>query len=338
MNDRSRTSNQPTLPGMASAISSPESADGRSRCDSGDGPTTGPSGPEAAPARPSPPPADSLSARGAMRETLCRALDELATSYAGIAETHGLPTPDTYGRSSGDSLRIAARKPSWENRLRDRLASYGSRWFALRWKYLDTLLGPAVFALVGSARPKSETDFGSWPAPMAGTPARNGNNEAGSTDSSRRTRQLLSGWPTPTAALGNKAVRTQQGAMDEARRKSASNDLGVAAALTAAWPGPLASTGGPEPEGKSGRKLATVAGWITPTMVDYKDGTTMAPGGPSTRLGSQVLTSLPEDPTGESSGAPLNPAFSLWLMGFPEEWLNCAPSETRSSRRRRPNS
>ena len=37
-----------------------------------------------------------------------------------------------------------------------------------------------------------------WPSPMAGTPAQNGNNEAGNNDSSRRTVELA-GWPTPTA-------------------------------------------------------------------------------------------------------------------------------------------
>ncbi len=37
-----------------------------------------------------------------------------------------------------------------------------------------------------------------WPSPMAGTPAQNGNNEAGNNDSSRRTVELA-GWPTPKA-------------------------------------------------------------------------------------------------------------------------------------------
>ena len=34
----------------------------------------------------------------------------------------------------------------------------------------------------------------------------------------------------------------------------------------------------------------------------------------------------------------LNPQFSAWLMGFPPEWLSCAPSETRSSRKSPPSS
>jgi hypothetical protein len=40
-----------------------------------------------------------------------------------------------------------------------------------------------------------------WPTPMAGTPAQNGNNEAGNTDSGRKTVELA-GWPTPTTPSG----------------------------------------------------------------------------------------------------------------------------------------
>jgi hypothetical protein len=39
--------------------------------------------------------------------------------------------------------------------------------------------------------------FASWPTPMAGTPAQKGYNEAGNTDSSRKT-VLLASWMTPT--------------------------------------------------------------------------------------------------------------------------------------------
>src|ERR1019366_5227812 len=38
-----------------------------------------------------------------------------------------------------------------------------------------------------------------WPTPMAGTPAQRGYNEAGNTDSGRKTVALLAGWATPTS-------------------------------------------------------------------------------------------------------------------------------------------
>jgi len=109
-----------------------------------------------------------------------------------------------------------------------------------------------------------------WPTPMAGTPAQNGNNEAGNNDSSRKT-AALSGWPTPTTR-------------DHKDGKECPNVPLNALLGRVAW-----LTANPQ------------AARIT------ADGT--------------MLTGCS---AGMESGGQLNPAFSGWLMGFPEAWCRAA--------------
>jgi hypothetical protein len=71
---------------------------------------------------------------------------------------------------------------------------------------------------VNMLAPDHDPRLAGWPTPMAGTPAQNGNNPAGNNDSSRKTVALCSGWPTPTAALANKGVRSTEGGIREAMR------------------------------------------------------------------------------------------------------------------------
>jgi len=432
--DRSLTSHPTISPDTGKSICSPESESGQQASETLGSETMHRGGRRPARARHSAQPERKSPAPYAAAQTLCRMLDELATSYAAYAATTGLPTTGTYGPKFGGSPATVALQNSLANRLQARMGKSGSVLFALRWKSWDMALGPAICALRASKYPQAKRQsaarlsngfagpfslvpipssqpisvimpsglserlasalrtyangcsgwptptvgnatgsqaakeasatgrrpdgskatvslnavakLAAWPTPMAGTPAQKGYNEAGNTDSSRKTVALcgwvsptaedgrrgslpprpwdtgiplsqqvtLASWPTARATDGEKNVRTLEGSLREIERKGGPQDLCQAAQLTS---------------------------WATPTTRDHKDGSSVGTVETNGLLGRQVWLSSPT-PTGFSAQTDkpgqLRSGHSRWLMGNPPEWESCAPTATKSSGRSRRNS
>ena len=131
---------QMTLPGIDSAIFSPESASGVMRSDWLGGLTIERSGRDRVPVSHSP----------------AQAKEKASTTSA------------TCGPCGPTSSASAALQSFLESRLRAKTASLGSTLYTLTWKTRVTPSGRAIFALRASARRTSDSGCGSWPTPNAG--------------------------------------------------------------------------------------------------------------------------------------------------------------------------
>jgi hypothetical protein len=219
----------------------------------------------------------------------------LVSRSAPQAAAKALPMTGTYGRIGSVSSASERLQSSLESRLRERLGTSGLTPLPMTWKRLRTPRGRSYSRLALSGRHTSETDFGLLPTPAAQSYGTN---------------------------IGGAAGRT--GKVRPSLEHMARHNL---------WPTPRANAEAGADFAKLDRSktgislLTAVRMWPTPAHRDYR-----YPNAKSyeERGGGKKGEQLPN-----AVGGALNPTWVAWLMGYPEEWVSCAPSATPSSRKSR---
>lgn len=227
------------------------------------------------------------------------------------------------GQRSTGSSASAALQSSLESRLRARTSILGSTLFKLTWKQWVTPSGVSRSRLRASVLRTSATERISWPTPT--TRDHKDGSECANVPLNALLGRVawLASWPTPTA-------NCVTGAGSSGREGGLNIQT---AAQLASWGTPTAKTFEGNPEAAIARKMKLGIGYL------------------ATQLGHQIayvkdsparLTVTGELLTGCSAatknGGQLNPAHSRWLMGLPPEWDACAPTVTRSTRKRQQSS
>ena len=224
-------------------------------------------------------------------------------------------TSGTCGQPFTDSSPSAALQRALANRLRAALDVNGSPEYSLTWRDWTMPSREPICALRASARRTSDSGSTGWPTPnlnARGPESRESKNKRGAGGIGLQTTALIAGWCSTTAQDGTRGGLP-----------SRPQDTGV----------PLS-------------QQAVLAGYPTASSRDRKDTPGIAITG--VNPDGSVRTRLDQLPRvagltrngisasmGSAGGYRLNPCFSRWLMGFPEEWDYCGATAMESCRKSR---
>ena len=249
----------------------------------------------------------------------------LASLSARQVKALGMMTSGICGPRGSISSGSRNLQSSLESRLHQKLDGHGSTLCKLTWKHWDISPHRRICALRASRRPTGAKGLGlsGWPTLCQQDGPKGGPNQG--------IDQLpgavhFSGWPTPISSDNRDRGSWESPAIQRRIEIGKSVELSM---------------------------LVGVTSWPTPTSRDYKGvsgkGRQERKGNPADTIpNAAVLTEHPQPArykaSGEmligstaemTSGGPLNPEHSRWLMGYPGVWGLCAAMVTQSSRKSR---
>lgn len=248
-------------------------------------------------------------------------------------KAEGLTMSGIFGQTSIGSSKVLEHPLLWESKLAGRLGMLGSTESLLIWKDKTTPQGRSIYQLAQSTPRTVGTDCTGWPTPTTrdhkggyrGGRIRNGKISNDTLDvTAQHTATAL--WPTTAASDSTRGADHHLAGTRPSGAKRAVT-LATAVVHTATWPTPTAVD-----RVRSEETLAKCAAFrlrnagqkTVPLYLGEVVANTVATG---------VMRSGLPDQTGKLGA--LNPAFSCWLMGFPQEWESSAPLATPSSRKSR---
>ncbi len=217
MNGRFRVSPQVMLDDFGNVIFSPESEDGRLRCNLPVG-ESGPCGPD--------------------RVRVSR--------LAWPEQRQDLTTPATFGQSGSVSYESADLLSFLANRLKERLRMAGSTLFSLTWREKATPSRQSIYALRASVLRMQGNEFSSWPTPLqsdtrTGTKARGLRADGRDRGPRLCDKAVLANWQSPSA--GDAKQRTYQYDNHDKSKPRLSNEGQVRGVPQIGYPAPTENTG-----------------------------------------------------------------------------------------------